>query len=154
MRIPNSTVRSCIILYTRSCYVLIGTHFSGLFWSSSGSATGCLHLIDSRQWVIVVAKPDNSTPWYSKQKSFEASFVQYFLAGYPICEWQSTHFPELASVATLQIAFSSLCEGPRCCAIGLGGPDTGILSPSEILQLDGFVAEQTTKFSSLEPRHR
>jgi len=128
MSLPNSTVRSCSLWYTRSCYALIDTVFPGLLWSSSGSATGCLYLVDSRQWVKVLpsvgmTKPGHSTSSHSQQKISEAASLQYVCAGHLICEWQTTHFPEHASVATLQKVFFSLCEGLRCCTIGHGWPD-------------------------------
>ena len=47
--------------------------------------------------------------------------------------------PEHVAVATPQKAFFSLCEGPRCCIIGHGGPDAGIMSPSAMFQWDGLV---------------
>ena len=152
--LPKSTVRSCSIVHTRCCYVLIDALFPGLLWSSSGSATGCLYLVVSRQWIIVLpsigmTETGQSTRSYSQEKIFGAASSQYVCAGYPICERQTAHFPEHVSVATLQKVFFSLCEGSRCCTRCHGGPDAGIIRPSAVLQWDGLAAEQTVQLSYL-----
>ena len=103
---------------------------------------------------VGMATPGQSTPSHSQQKIFKAASSQYVCAGHPICEWQTTHFPERASVATLQKAFFFLCEGPRCCTIGHGSLDAGIISPNAVFQWGDLVTEQTVQFSPLETRHR
>ena len=57
---------------------------------------------------VGMAKPGHSPPSYSQQKVIEAASPQYVCTGYPIRECEPTHFPEDASVATLQQALFSL----------------------------------------------